>query len=108
MLIQFDNMIGDRRIFEEDSILKCVNGEVCLRVEGMIEYLSKHKKDFGLNYPLLEKKDFITQAEKGGYIINRNKSIRFNGAVKKAVVFNLEKLKQLDCNNMIIEQFNKM
>ena len=73
----------------------------------MIDELSKYKKDFGLNYPLLEKSDFNIQAQKGGYITKSNHPITLPGTRKqsKFTVFDKDKLFNLKCYALLDGQY---
>ena len=108
MLLQLDSLIADNRIFDIDCVTRCINKEVLLRVSVMIEYLSKHRKDFGLSYPLLSVKDFLIQAEKGGYIMNKSKVFTIDGRNIRYSVLNYQKLKELGCENLTVESFKRL
>lgn len=107
MLIQFNDLLVDGRVFEPNTIIKCVNGEIAIRIKQMIECLHKHKKEFDLNYPLLESKDFRTQAEKGKYIIAKNKPVAFENGRLKADIFSKERLEELECHELVLESFKR-
>lgn len=107
MLVKFNQLVEDGRVSDECGIFVVTQTYTGIKINNMIDELSKYKKDFGLNYPLLEKSDFNIQAQKGGYITKSNHPITLPGTRKqsKFTVFDKDKLFNLKCYALLDGQY---
>lgn len=110
MLLKINDMVLSNSYFKDsDTNMLYIfkdKGEfkTYIKVNLILAELSKYIKTYGLKDPLLSKNDFIKQCEKSGYIIKKDKQIKLNGKNQRFAEFNVEKLVQLGCEELVVSE----
>lgn len=108
MLLKLNELMEIDQDIRTDKTLFYINAttnKTYLRINHMLDKLSKHIKDYGLNFRMLSKNDFIKRCEMAQYITNKSKQIKVDGTPIRFAEFDSERLYDLGCYEMIAKGY---
>lgn len=105
MIILFNDLIVDERFRNTgDNVLKnSQESDIYIRTAEMINQLKEYIKQVDSDIVILDKKDFIKQAIKAGYIVESGVRKRINGRQKRFEKFSFEKLEPLNVDSLLFD-----
>lgn len=108
MLLKINELMEidpDIRSNKELFIIDAASNKSYLRINHLLDKLSKHIKDYGLNFRLLSKNDFIKRCEMARYITNKSKQKKVDGNTVRFAEFDSERLFDLGCYEMVAKGY---
>lgn len=109
MLVKFNDVMETYYDLRDDENIIYIDGsnnKTYIRVAHMIDRLSKYIKDYGIEFKLLSKNDFIKRCEAAGYITCKSKGVKVNGNNIRYQEFDTDKLSRLGCSEMIPRNYD--
>ena len=106
MLILYNQMLEDGRVGPQNDVIKEQGHKVYIRTSEMLNEIFDFVNKVGSAEIIpLKLKDFRKQAQKGGYIIDTGKVIKFAGKTMRYDEYSRERLQELKLNAIVEPDF---